>query len=234
MQATDSNSDKISILLADDHDFFRKGLSELLDRTGLYNIVAEASTGQELVRLATELEPDIAIVDISMPRQNGIDATRTIKELGLKTAVLGFSLYEEDYIVIKLMKAGAMGYLNKNTNFDDINDAINTIVRDKEIYFHVSHRERMMHYYARDCAVNPRDENVKFSDRELEVIDLICREYTNSKIADELSLSKRTIETHRARIFEKMNVKTTVGLVIYAYSSGLITRSNYQFIHIKK
>ena len=221
-----NESGKISVLLADDHSFFRKGLFELLVQTGRYNMVGQAASGDELVKLAVELEPDIAIVDISMPRSNGIDATRAICERGLKTAVLAFSYYDEDYIIIKMMKAGAMGFLNKNTDFENIVDAIDTIVVKKEIYFHVNHRERMMNYYAIKHRGEPKENNVKFSNRELEIIHLVCKEYTNAKIADELSLSKRTIETHRARVMKKMGVATLVGLVIYAYSNGLISIDN--------
>ena len=228
-----NEADKISILLADDHSFFRKGLFALLVQTGRYNMVGQAASGDELVKLAVELEPDIAIVDISMPRSNGIDATRAICEKGLKTAVLAFSYYDEDYIIIKMMKAGAMGFLNKNTDFENIVDAIDTIVVKKEIYFHVSHRERMMNYYAIEYRGQSLENAVKFSDRELEIISMVCKEYTNAKMADELSLSKRTIETHRARIMERMQVSTVVGLVIYAYSYGLVKPRGLEFIYNK-
>ena len=224
---------KISVLLADDHSFFRKGLFALLQQTGRYEMVGEAASGEELVKMATQFEPDIAIVDISMPRQNGIDATKRIRDSGLKTSILAFSYYDEDYMILKMMKAGAMGFLNKNTDFENIIDAIETIVLSKEIYFHVNHRERMMNYYAIEHRGEPRENDVKFSDRELEIIHMVCKEYTNAKIADELSLSKRTIETHRARIMEKMQVATIVGLVIYAYSNGLVSNDNYQFTRIK-
>ena len=227
------DADKISVLLADDHSFFRKGMFELLKQTNRYHLVGEAASGEELLKMAIQYEPDIAIVDISMPHQNGIDATRSIKELGLKTAVLAFSFYDEDYIILKMMKAGAMGFLNKNTDFDNIVDAINTIVVKKEIYFHISHRERMMNHYAMAHRNDSKENLASFSVREMEIIEMVCREYTNAKIADELCLSKRTIETHRARIMEKMNVSTVVGLVIYSYSNGLVAPRHYKFIQLK-
>ena len=225
-----NDSEKISVLLADDHSFFRKGMYELLKQTNRYRLVGEAASGEELLKMVKLHEPDIAIVDISMPPQNGIKATKAIKELDLKTAVLGFSFYDEEYIILKMMKAGAMGFLNKNTDFENILDAIETIVVKKEIYFHVSHRERMMNYYAIEHRGESIEKGVKFSDRELEIIHMVCKEYTNAEIADELSLSKRTIETHRARIMDKMGVATVVGLVIYAYSYGLVLPRNYEVV----
>ena len=228
-----NDSEKISVLLADDHSFFRKGLYELLKQTNKYRLVGEAATGEELLKMATQFEPDIAIVDISMPQQNGIEATRSLKQLGLKTAVLGFSFYDEDYIILKMMKAGAMGFLNKNTDFENIVDAIETIVVKKEIYFHVSHRERMMNHFDMEHRKDSRENLPSFSHREMEIIHMVCREYTNAKIADELSLSKRTIETHRARIMVKMGVSTVVGLVIYAYTYGLVVPRNYEIVYNK-
>jgi len=224
---------KISVLLADDHSFFRKGLFMLLQQTGKYEMVGEAKSGEDLVKMAIEFEPDIAIVDISMPYQNGIDATKRIREKGLKTSILAFSYYDEDYMILKMMKAGAMGFLNKNTDFENIIDAIETIVVRKEIYFHVNHRKRMMNYYAIEHREESKENKVKFSNRELEIIHMVCKEYTNAKISEELSLSKRTIETHRARIMEKMGVSTAVGLVIYAYTYGLVLPWNYEIVYNK-
>ena len=94
---------KISVLLADDHSFFRKGLFMLLQQTGKYEMVGEAKSGEDLVKMAIEFEPDIAIVDISMPYQNGIDATKRIREKGLKTSILAFSYYDDDYMILKMM-----------------------------------------------------------------------------------------------------------------------------------
>lgn len=229
-----NDGEKISVLLADDHSFFRKGMYELLEQTKRYRLVGQAASGEELLDMAKQHEPDIAIVDISMPHQNGIEATRALKQLGLKTAVLGFSFYDEDYIILKMMKAGAMGFLNKNTDFDNIVDAIETIVVKKEIYFHISHRERMMNHYAMEHRNDSREHLPIFSDREMEIIQMVCLEYTNAKIADELSLSKRTIEIHRARIMELMGVSSVVGLVIYAYTHGLVVPRNYQIVFNKK
>lgn len=213
---------QISIVIADDHSFFREGLVKVLNMTGMVQILGEASNGQELVDLAQTLDPDLLIVDIGMPILNGIDAVKKIQELGIRARVIALSMHSEDAIIIKMLEAGAMGYLDKNTSKEELFEAIDSVVVHNRVYFPASTNAHMLDLLSTSTYKPFPDEALVFTDRELEVIKLVCLEFSNKEIANQLQLSQRTIETHRARIMERMNVKSVAGLVAYAYSNGLI------------
>ena len=213
---------QISIVIADDHSFFREGLVKVLNMTGMVQILGEASNGQELVDLAQTLDPDLLIVDIGMPILNGIDAVKKIHELGIRARVIALSMHSEDAIIIKMLEAGAMGYLDKNTSMEELFEAIDSVVVHNRVYFPASTNAHMLDLLSTSTYKPFPDEALVFTDRELEVIKLVCLEFSNKEIANQLQLSQRTIETHRARIMERMNVKSVAGLVAYAYSNGLI------------
>ncbi len=215
-------NNKISIVIADDHSFFREGLVKVLHMTGMVQVVGEASNGQELVDLAQQLDPDLLIVDIGMPILNGIDAVRKIREQGLRARVIALSMHSEDAIMIKMLEAGAMGYLDKNTSKEELFEAIDSVVSHSRVYFPASTNAHMLDLLSTSTYKPFPDEALVFTDRELEVIQLVCLEFSNKEIANQLQLSQRTIETHRVRIMERMNVKSVAGLVAYAYSNGLM------------
>lgn len=213
---------QISIVIADDHSFFREGLVKVLNMTGMVQILGEASNGQELVDLAQTLDPDLLIVDIGMPILNGIDAVKKIHELGIRARVIALSMHSEDAIIIKMLEAGAMGYLDKNTSKEELFEAIDSVVVHNRVYFPASTNAHMLDLLSTSTYKPFPDEALVFTDRELEVIKLVCLEFSNKEIANQLELSQRTVETHRVRIMERMNVKSVAGLVAYAYSNGLI------------
>ena len=213
---------QISIVIADDHSFFREGLVKVLNMTGMVQVVGEASNGQELLELTQKLDPDLLIVDIGMPVLNGIDAVKQIRALGLRARVIALSMHSEDAIIIKMLEAGAMGYLDKNTSKEELFEAIDSVVVHNRVYFPASTNSHMLDLLASSTYKPFPDETLIFTDRELEVIALVCLEFSNKEIANQLQLSQRTIETHRVRIMERMNVKSVAGLVAYAYSNGLI------------
>ncbi len=217
-------NNKISIVIADDHSFFREGLVKVLHMTGMVQVVGEASNGQELVDLAQQLDPDLLIVDIGMPILNGIDAVRKIREQGLRARVIALSMHSEDAIMIKMLEAGAMGYLDKNTSKEELFEAIDSVVSHNRVYFPASTNAHMLDLLSTSTYKPFPDEALVFTDRELEVIQLVCLEFSNKEIANQLQLSQRTIETHRVRIMERMNVKSVAGLVAYAYSNGLMKK----------
>lgn len=192
--------------------------------TDIVKVVGEASNGQELVDLAQQLDPDLLIVDIGMPILNGIDAVRLLREKGNRARVIALSMHSEDAIIIKMLEAGAMGYLDKNTSKEELYQAIDSVVVQNRAYFPLSTNTHMLELLASSPYKPFPDEALVFTERELEVISLVCQEFSNKEIASQLKLSQRTIETHRVRIMERMNVKTVAGLVVYAYTKGLITR----------
>ncbi len=215
-------SNQISIVIADDHSFFREGLVKVLNMTGMVKVVGEASNGQELVDLTQQLDPDLLIVDIGMPILNGIEAVKQIREKGLRARVIALSMHSEDAIIIQMLEAGAMGYLDKNTSKEELYQAIDSVVVQNRAYFPASTNTHMVSLLASSPYKPFPDEVLVFTERELEVIALVCLEFSNKEIASQLKLSQRTIETHRVRIMERMNVKTVAGLVVYAYTKGLI------------
>jgi DNA-binding NarL/FixJ family response regulator len=215
-------SNQISIVIADDHSFFREGLVKVLNMTGMVKVVGEASNGQELVDLTQQLDPDLLIVDIGMPILNGIEAVKQIREKGLRARVIALSMHSEDAIIIQMLEAGAMGYLDKNTSKEELYQAIDSVVVQNRAYFPASTNTHMVLLLASSPYKPFPDEVLVFTERELEVIALVCLEFSNKEIASQLKLSQRTIETHRVRIMERMNVKTVAGLVVYAYTKGLI------------
>jgi len=217
-------NNQISIVIADDHSFFREGLVKVLNMTGMVQVLGEASNGQELVNLAQQLDPDLLIVDIGMPVLNGIDAVKKIREQGLRARVIALSMHSEDAIIIKMLEAGAMGYLDKNTSKEELFEAIDSVVAHNRVYFPASINAHMLDLLSTSTYKPFPDEALVFTDRELEVIHLVCLEFSNKEIANQLQLSQRTIETHRVRIMERMNVKSVAGLVAYAYSNGLIKK----------
>lgn len=213
---------QISIIIADDHSFFRSGLQQVLAYTGAYNLVGEAADGEELITLVKDLEPDLVIADIGMPKLNGIEATKIIYSSNLKTKVIGLSMHTEESIILEMMVAGAMGFMEKNIVKEDLYEAIESVVIDNQFYFPSSTSERLIEMI-QECGYRPFPvQKALFTERELEVIHLTCKEFSNKEIADKLELSKRTIETHRVRIMEKMRVKTVAGLVAYAFTNGIV------------
>ena len=217
-------NNQISIVIADDHSFFREGLAKVLNMTGMVQIIGEASNGQELVELAKRLDPDLLIVDIGMPILNGIDAVKQIRELGIRARVIALSMHAEDAIMIRMLEAGAMGYLDKNTTKEELFAAIDSVVVHNRVYFPASTNLHMLDLLSTSTYKPYPENSLTFTDRELEVIQLVCREFSNKEIADQLHLSQRTIESHRVRIMERMNVKSVAGLVAYAYSKGLVSK----------
>ena len=217
-------NNQISIVIADDHSFFREGLAKVLNMTGMVQIIGEASNGQELVELAERLDPDLLIVDIGMPILNGIDAVKQIRELGIRARVIALSMHSEDAIMIRMLEAGAMGYLDKNTTKEELFAAIDSVVVHNRVYFPASTNLHMLDLLSTSTYKPYPENSLTFTDRELEVIQLVCREFSNKEIADQLHLSQRTIESHRVRIMERMNVKSVAGLVAYAYSKGLVSK----------
>lgn len=215
---------KISVIIADDHAFFRSGLSQVLLKAGKYQLLAEAADGLELVALTQQHKPDVVIVDIQMPKLNGIAATKQIKALKLPVSIIGLSMHTEETIILEMMEAGAMGYLDKNIDKEELYNAIESVVHWKQVYFPEKSSQRLFRLLEQGNYKPYPNHEIVFTARELEVIQLTCKDLTNKEIANELILSKRTIETHRVRIMEKMRVKSVAGLVAYAFTNGIINK----------
>ena len=205
----------INVVLADDHEIFRDGFRVMLKKIPHITLVGEASNGRELISIAQKLKPDVIITDIKMPVMDGIEATRQLSRLS-DVGIIALSMFDEENLIVDMLEAGARGYLLKNASKDEILTAVKSVFM-RQTYYCNNTTAKLAHMIA-NSNYNPTKKSVKpvFSDKEITVIQLICREFSNKEIADKLNLSKRTVEGYREKILEKINAKNTVGIVIYA------------------
>ena len=212
----------ITVVIADDHTFFREGLSKVLQANKKIKVLAQATNGVELIEFAKQYTPDVLIVDIAMPLLDGIKAVKEITRLGVRSKVIALSMHTEDSIILQMLDAGAMGFLDKNTSKKEMYEAIDSVLVHNSVYFPESTNAYMMELLTSSSYKPYPQQGVVFTPREQEVIQMICKDFTTKEIGVKLDLSPRTIDTHRVRIMEKMNVKSVAGLVAYAYSKGII------------
>lgn len=208
---------KLRILLADDHTVVRHGFRMIITAEPDMEVVAEAANGREAVEQAAGLRPDIAVIDVTMPELNGIEATRRIAEVSPRTRVLALSMHKDAVYVREILRAGAKGYLLKDSMASDLLAAIRSLARG-EGYLSPGVSEAVLSDY-RKHVTDPID---LLTSREREVLQMIAEGKTNKEIANALRLSVYTIEAHRGRIMEKLNLHSTGELVRFALRSGLI------------
>jgi two-component system, NarL family, response regulator NreC len=216
-----ANNGHIKLLIADDHEIFRDGFKLMLSKFTDIELVGEAENGRELVELTKKLKPDVIITDIKMPIMDGIDATQKISEKYPDIGIIGLSMFDEDDLIIDMLEAGAKGFLIKNAGKLEITEAIRTVY-EGEPYYCKTTSHKLTNLIAKS-RFNPykKVNKIEFTDKERIIIQLICKELSNKEIADKLFVSSRTVEGHRLKILDKMNVKNTVGLVVYAMKHGL-------------
>ena len=212
----------LRILLADDHTLVRQGLRKVLEERPEWEVVAEAGDGREAVRLAEQFKPDVCVLDIAMPLLNGIEATRQIARRVPTTRVLVLSMYSDEAYVAQILQAGAAGYILKDSADVDLIQAVSEVARGKS-FFSPPIARVMLDDYVRQLAdkgISDRFESL--SDREREVFQLIAEGKVNKEIATILSISPSTVETHRARIMEKLDLHSAAEIVLYAVRRGVI------------
>jgi DNA-binding NarL/FixJ family response regulator len=212
--------ESIRILIADDHPLFRDGLRGLLDSVADTEVVGEATTGDEVIARATELQPDIVLMDIKMPGMNGIDATREIGRTSPHIGVLVVTMYEDDDSVFSAMRAGARGYLLKGANQAEMLRAIRAVANG-EVIFGPGIARRVISYLSTPPPTAPPRVFPELTERESEVLSLIADGWTNERIADHLSLSLKTVRNHVSNIFSKLQVADRAQAVIRAREAGL-------------
>lgn len=211
---------EITILLADDHKIMRDGLKTLLDDNPGMKVIAEAGDGRETVKLARDLSPDIVIMDIAMPMLNGIEATRQITDSNPDTRIIALSMHSERHYVSGMFKAGASGYLLKDCAGEELIDAVKT-VHARQVYLSTDITGVMVKEFLSALSDKPEPEHEELTDREKEVLQLIAEGKTTKHIADLLSLSVKTIETHRQNIMRKLDLYSIPELTKYAIKTGL-------------
>jgi len=211
----------IKILIADDHGVLRAGLQALLQAEPDFQIVGEAADGSEVLRLAGSLQPDIVMMDISMPGLGGIETTRRLREDHPEIRVLILTVHEDRELLQEAIRSGASGYILKRAVKSELINAIHSVARG-DLYVHPA----MMRALISSVQVyNAEKRTIQepLTPREVEVLRLIVQGYTNVQIGEKLNISVRTVEYHRANIMDKLNLKSRVGLVRYAAEHGLLS-----------
>jgi DNA-binding NarL/FixJ family response regulator len=214
--------DKLRVLLADDHHVVRAGLRALIDAQDDMVVVAEAGDGEAACRLAAELGPDVAVLDVSMPLLGGGQAAERIRRHRPETRVLALTVHEDRGYLQQLMQAGASGYLLKRAAADDLIHAIRTVARGGTYLDPNLAGKVLGGIIGRSAAPGPGG-GAPLSDREEEVLRLIARGFTNRQIAGQLDVSVKTVETHKARAMEKLGVDDRTGIVEHAIRAGWLS-----------
>ena len=211
----------VKIVLADDHKMMREGLSSLLNQQGDISVVGQATNGREAVQLAEKLGPDVVVMDVSMPDLNGIDATRQIISRTPATKVIALSMHSDRQFVAEMFRAGASGYLLKDSAFEELASAIRTVARDETYIAPKIGGFRIDDYTSN--ANSGRMVSPKLTEREREVLQMLAEGKGTKEIAAELFLSAKTVETHRQHLMDKLEMYTVAELTKYAIREGLTT-----------
>ena len=208
----------IRVLIADDHGIVRSGLTMLIERQADMEVAAEAEDGIEAVERALADRPDVAVLDVSMPRLTGLHAARQIRAHAQEIQVLMLSMHEDDAYFFEALEAGASGYVFKRAADGSLIDAIRTVAGG-DTFLSSRTQQTLMRQWLEEGRTEPEDA---LTPRELEVVKLIAEAYTNRQIADALKLSEKTVESHRANVLSKLGMRDRVELVRYAIRRGLV------------
>lgn len=205
-----------TIIIADDHIIFRKGLRTVLNEIPFVKVIDEVSNGVELLRSMKKLPADIIFMDINMPEMNGIEATKKVKEKYQNCAVIALTMHEEIGYFNQMNEAGADGFLLKKTTKEELEEAINTVMEGENFY--------SKEFISSMTITPPRKKKVdcELSKREKEVLELICKGFSNVEMAKKLNLSQKTIDGHRTRLLEKTGAKNAANLVMFALKNNLV------------
>lgn len=211
-----------TIVLADDHQVVRKGIRALLEMEQDFQVVGEAGDGLEAVQLTLRLRPDVLVLDLMMPGLNGIDVARQVTKQVPQTRVVVLSMYASEDYVLEALRNGASGYVLKDASTLELVQAIRDVVTGRR-YLSPPLAERAIDAYVRQTQESTLDPYETLTDREREVLHLAAEGLTSTEIAERLSLSPRTVETHRSNMMRKLGLRTQTDLVRYAIRRGIIT-----------
>ncbi|MBE7170620.1 MAG: response regulator transcription factor [Williamsia sp.] len=207
---------KIQIALVDDHVLLRAGLSGLIESFSAYQVLFEADNGKDFIqKLEKKTLPDLVLMDINMPEMNGYETTQWLKTHYPQVKVLALSMYDNETAIVKMLRAGVKGFILKDCEPAALKQAINAVM---QVGFHYT--EKVTGKLI--SIVSRHEKEVDLNERELEFLRLVCSERTYKEIADEMNKGVRTIDGYRDTLFEKLDVKTRVGLVLYAIKNGIV------------
>lgn len=210
---------KLRVFLSDDHAIVREGLKTLINGQTDMEVIGEADNGPSAVEQTTHCQPDVVIMDISMPDMNGIQATVAIKHIRPETHVLALSVHEDTSYLRELLDAGASGYVLKRSAADALIQAVRTVARG-EVYLDPTLASKIVARFVTQRVPDGEAPTVALSEREADVLRLIAQGYSNKEVAGQLTLSVKTVETYKTRAMEKLRLDSRVGIVRYAVQQG--------------
>ncbi len=213
---------KIKIAIADDYKIYREGLKVGLSSDENLEVMMEADNGEDLMKALETTSPDVIIMDLKMPIMDGMEATKAVRKKYPAIKVLVVTMYEDDKFIIHLMENGANGYLLKNTEPDEIIKSIYAVHENGYYFNDVVNKALLKKLVLKNNFKPSFNQNVELTERELEVLKLICEEKTAAEIGKEIFLSPRSVEGIRQRLIEKVGVRNTAGLVMFAIKSGIV------------
>ncbi len=211
----------IDIMVADDHRVFREGIVSILENTGEIRVVAQARDGKEVMEKLQSVRPQLILMDISMGGAGGIETTRLARQQYPEVKVLVLSMHSESSYIVKMLEAGASGYLLKDAGSTELINAIKAVA-EGNTYFSSQVSATLVDQLMKGKKPSERKEGILLTRREVEVLRLIAEEYSNPEIAEKLFISIRTVDTHRRNLLEKLGAKNTAGLVKYAIKHGYV------------
>jgi DNA-binding NarL/FixJ family response regulator len=213
---------KIKIAIADDYKIFRDGIKVGLSKDENLDVIMEADNGEELMKALESTTPDVILMDLKMPIMDGMEATKAVRKQYPDIKVLVVSMYEDDKFIIHLMENGANGYLLKNTESEEIIKSIYAVFENGYYFNDVVNKALLKKLVLKNNLKPSFNQNIELTEREMEVLKLICAEKTAAEIAKEIFLSPRSVEGIRQRLIEKIGVRNTAGLVMFAVKNNMV------------
>ncbi len=211
----------IKVLLADDHKIFREGIISLLKERKDIEIVGEAETGKEVIAILQKNEVNVVLLDINMPEMNGIDTAAIILKQFPKSHILVFSSYDDERFILKMLQIGVCGYVLKTTSSKELINAIKTIANG-DSYYCKEVAQKIKEQFTKKKTQSNNSDNI-LTEREIEVLKLVAKGYTNVRIGDKLFISPRTVDTHRRNLMQKLKVHNAVELTQYAHKHKIVS-----------
>lgn len=214
--------EKIKVFLVEDHTVVREGIRELIEREEDMEVVGETGNGEEAVQMVSRLKPDVVLMDIALPGLNGVEATRCIKESHPSVSVLVLTAYDSEEFIFAILRARAAGYLLKNVRGRELLNAIRAVYEGNSV-LHPTVAKKVLEHFQPEVEKSPPAKRMPLSRREMEVVELGAQGLLNKEIADRLSLSERTVQTHWRNIFAKLGVSSRVEAIMHCLKEGWIT-----------
>jgi DNA-binding NarL/FixJ family response regulator len=215
------NDQKINVAIVDDHTIFRTGMKNIVRKLPMINHIYEASNGNEAIAVVETNEVDLLLLDIEMPYLNGVDTAKYMKKNHPQIRIIMISFHNDKELFLQLYKIGVEGYLVKNTSLDDLKRGIQHVIEGNQ-FFSPELGATVIHGLINEKLQAPKDPQDLLSDREVEILLLICQQLTTDEIAEKLFISPLTVKRHRQNLLEKTNSKNIVGLILYAIRNDLL------------